>query len=239
MAELTRKDTFSIPPSGWSDLGEIAKNVAHLDKIIAIATAEPRRDSLGAIASATASAISISDDAARRLLDGLSTLHHLKSRLRITADELVESLTRSLESQATSSWKAENLDRWKNAKSKLVGFLDDRGAEDAVGRFQKSRELEFSHQNILYGSRIITDIRPVFNKLGDGVVEAIVAHSLIVEYSEGSQTRRIEFAMDTDDMLELRRACERAELKTATLSSSLEKLNWPIRVAGEEGERDT
>jgi hypothetical protein len=97
---------------------------------------------------------------------------------------------------------------------------------------RKARELTYAHQNIFRSNRIITDLRPVFDKSGGEMKGVVLTHVLSVEYFDGVRKQRIEFALDQNDVKALRESAARAELKTQTTREAF-KGKLPLLVAGD------
>lgn len=74
------------------------------------------------------------------------------------------------------------------------------------------------------GARILTDVRPVFGSdIGVAPRAAVIVHMLnLTFYSEG-QLKELFIAMDTADVQMLREVLDRADLKSETLKSVIEK----------------
>jgi hypothetical protein len=75
-----------------------------------------------------------------------------------------------------------------------------------------------------YGARILTDIRPVFGSdTGVAPRAAVIVHMLnLIFHSEG-KTKELFIAMDTADVQMLREVLDRADVKSETLKSVIEK----------------
>jgi len=85
---------------------------------------------------------------------------------------------------------------------------------------------------VLTDTRLITDLRPVFNAAGDEIKAIVLTHVLSVSYFDGSQRRRIEFALDVADLGQLRKIAERAYRKMATARKRFESAGIVLIEAG-------
>ena len=96
----------------------------------------------------------------------------------------------------------------------------------------KAQKLAYLHERILRDAEIITDLRPVFDDSGKNILEVMVAHTLVVTTTNSGRTERVHFAMDAGDVLQLRKACERAVEKARAIQSTFEKskLNFAVHV---------
>ncbi len=79
-------------------------------------------------------------------------------------------------------------------------------------------------------SRIITDIRPVFNADFQNVAlsGAIIVHTLKLEYFESSVRKTFFIQLEPSDVTNLKVACERAEMKQEGLIAFLKSTDVPL-----------
>jgi hypothetical protein len=112
-----------------------------------------------------------------------------------------------------------------DAVAKTFNDLEDTRSIEAllsrkeVQRFAKSTELRAVYENILDDSRIVTDIRPVFDddEVGKTVDGAFVSHLLVLKYSSDGAGQSIEthIAVDRSDLIKLQKLIKRALEKDA------------------------
>jgi uncharacterized protein (DUF1501 family) len=183
-----------------------------------------------------AQATGIPIDEVALLLSGFSSLHTLKEELDVSADELVAAVTATVTSEATEGWLEQNLKNWDSGSSLVSAALASISANHPVSVRQKARKLTYAHQNIFKSSRIITDLRPVFSTNGDQVEAVVLTHVLSVKYFDGVRSQRIEFALDENDVTELQKSAERAQVKTLTTRKLFDQSGWPLIVAGDSAE---
>ena len=113
------------------------------------------------------------------------------------------------------------------------GFpLDDLIGLEMFGQYAKTLDLRNAYEHILTGSRIVSDIRPVFPDAADdedvspvGDVEAaIVNHSLRVVYrTDTNEPEELYLALDLADLKRLRKQIDRALAKEAAAQRFIEK----------------
>jgi len=95
---------------------------------------------------------------------------------------------------------------------------------DSLAVAAKSRDLQTDHEHVYLNGRIITDLRPVFRGTPDEAPAGILLHhTLRVTYLDRGSGERssIYVAMDDDDLGNLKRLLERAEVKATTLRKQL------------------
>jgi hypothetical protein len=104
---------------------------------------------------------------------------------------------------------------------RLEGFLTLGGS---LAITSKALGILTDHEHIFVGSRILTDVRTVFQ---EDVVEppagAVIVHMLGVHYHEGLTHKEIFFALDARDLMELKKAIDRASKKEEALKELLSR----------------
>jgi len=212
---------IQLPPEAYEDLAAVAQ---HSDTLAAVSKLVARLHVTLDVASVVphvAKELSISEPDARSILHGLLNLHYLRSDLDVTGKELIDVLTKNLERSAPKAWKEQNLEPWRRGVSAMIASLAPDGA---LAILQKARQLEYTHQNVLRRARMLTDVRPVFNDQADEVLNGIISHVLVLEYLEDRQVKRLHLALDTEDVSDLKKQCERAQVKEATAKVWVSKL---------------
>lgn len=114
-------------------------------------------------------------------------------------------------------WAPEELDTWTTLKPAVATLLDS----ESVALVAKAFRLQFDQVDILTESRIVTDLRPIFDQSAGKPLAAIVCHSLRLTYSEGGRAQQVALALDTRDIEQLRALCERALRKVDALKDYL------------------
>jgi hypothetical protein len=168
---------------------------------------------------------------ARKLLDGLANLRSLMDRYSISAQALVESIGASLPTQATARWREQYLDRWAAASPAIALALAAIPPEHPLLMLQKVRELAYNHEKIFLNATLYTELRPVFTAVGDKIKAAVLTQVLILNYQESDESKQIQLALDIEDVVLLRKICERAQLKLATVQQDFGN-TIPILVPG-------
>lgn len=229
MAAERSKVAVSIPRQAYRGLALLAK---HRDKLPVIREcASEATASITELVRLASARTGLPEDDVSDIVDALLGMHGVRSRLNVSAEVLVQALNTCIEQQAPEEWRKENLTAWQAAREALKeAFRSD----DPVGIFEKSIRLAVAHQNVLETSRIVTDVRPVFDDAGEKILRAVVTHVLMVEYFDGSDTKRIHLMLDAKDVKELKRICERADKKATVLLEATKALDWPVSVVGED-----
>ena len=93
----------------------------------------------------------------------------------------------------------------------------------------KATELAYENEKYITGSRILTDIRPVFDGTRTVIQGLFVAYSLSIEYACGQESDKTYFlSMDENDLDELEQAIAGARLQAKAISSLLGSTGTPL-----------
>jgi hypothetical protein len=105
-------------------------------------------------------------------------------------------------------------------KKRLSSLL---AIETSIGVTARAFGLVLEHERTAVATRILTDIRPIF--MGDGIkpVAAMVVHTLKIESHKEEGHVSHFFALDIDDLVELKKAVDRAIRKEENLKASIAK----------------
>lgn len=233
MAE-TQPVSFRVPPSGFNDLAAVASNAAALDRIVAELNGIPNvQFDMAAAAKLIAERVAIPEQVASDILDGLSSLRSLMERRGLSAEQIVSKIDQSIETQASEAWKIAHLKMWMTAQQQIIGALAAIPSESPLSIRQKARDLTYAHQHVLLDASLITDLRPIYNESGDKMHAMVLTHVLSITHQDGSDSRRIEFALDAADVEKLRNLANRALLKTQTARAALAGTKLALLIPGE------
>jgi len=230
MSDRDSDSVLTVSDSVKRDLAHLAKHADVLPRIARVlAKSRPGTESVPGVelANAIVTDVGLSSDDAQHIVNTIWNLYRLQKGMQYSADKLIEEMTASLDSQAPDAWKTENLGAWKKARDVVVSLIESMTDEHPLVISGKAAMLGHAHQRIFLEARIITDVRPVFNSNADRVLESLIIHTLLINYYDGAEeTRRIEFALDANDVANLRRLCDRAEGKSTVLKAALKDLPW-------------
>lgn len=233
MAERTTPLTLTIPPRGFDEIGRLARYADKLADVLAAAAKTPVGAKTSTMNEQVARATGIPAADAALLISGLASLRTLMDKLSADASDVATAITAAVSTEAPEGWLEQNLKNWESGSAAVAAALGSITSAHPIWIREKARNLTYAHQNIFRSSRIITDLRPVFNATGDDIGSMVLTHVLTIEYFDGAERRRIEFALDESDVRELRRSVERAQVKTQTTRKSFSDSGWPLIVAGD------
>jgi hypothetical protein len=95
-------------------------------------------------------------------------------------------------------------------------------------------ELAYDYTNLVRRTKILTDIRPLFNEQADQIEGAVVSYTLRLHYNSADGEHEISIALDEADIRTLIAQCERAIKKAATARSLMaDKCEIAVTVPGE------
>ena len=82
-------------------------------------------------------------------------------------------------------------------------------------------ELSYDYANLLRRTKVLTDVRPIFNDAGDGIDGAVVSFTMRLRYSNADGEHDLSIALDENDIKTLQEQCQRAILKARTASAMM------------------
>lgn len=223
-----------IPEEGMSSIAVVLRSIDSLVLLkVIIEALGPNKATLSSVERDFAAKAKLPLRDAQEIVRQLISLQSLMARLGIGPDEFYDALTESLEVDASDDWKKRNLGLWKEARGTIVSIL---GPTNPLQLFEKALRLAGEYQNILHFSNIITDLRPIFDEAGSDIVQMQVQHSLGIEYDDGQRRTKVFFALDSADIANLKRVCERAQAKEITLRDKIKTFAGAITIPGETDE---
>ncbi len=227
---------LSVPKAALPGLAAIATFGTHLGALRGILEKQVAELDLAGSADFVAERIGASNSEAEALLQALVGLHSLRRSWDVSAETLFDSITGSLEREASDDWKKKSLDAWRNLKPAIVETLSP---DHPLGILEKSVYLTYAHQNTLQGMEIVTDVRPVFDTHGSRILRTMVTHLLMLDYDDGSfPSKRLHLALDSDDIRRLKSLCDRAEIKAACAHSAFSSIGVATEQVGDSKSGD-
>ncbi len=89
-----------------------------------------------------------------------------------------------------------------------------------IQKLQKGHQLALDYRDVVVGTRIVTDVRPVFGEDIDyGPHAALISHILRIDSQQENQIESYFFVMEEQDLYTLQHAVERALVKAAALKT--------------------
>jgi hypothetical protein len=224
---------FSVPERALPNLAALIDNIDDLSSLReTVEGLAPHKRTPAEISGVFGRSKKISQTQARNIVNQILALQNLRQDLRLSADEVYDTVLESLESLDKPDWK-DRIETWTSKKIDIIEVIDE---SHPLSIIQKSIRLSHSHQNVVHDTRIITDLRPVFDEPAQNIKQITMTFTLDVDYYDGTENRSIYFALDANDVTNLRKACERAETKILTTKRTMVSLESPLVVVGEEND---
>jgi hypothetical protein len=108
-------------------------------------------------------------------------------------------------------------DQWEAVMAPLQSLVDDKCVRLAATAI----ELSYDYANLLRRTKVLTDVRPIFNDAGDGIDGAVVSFTMRLRYSNADGEHDLSIALDENDIKTLQEQCQRAILKARTASAMM------------------
>jgi hypothetical protein len=163
----------------------------------------------------------IKGDTVLGVLFSLSSLHSTHSW---DLKDIAESVSRSTE-----------LDLDDEAQGRLVKRLLSALALEPIAAFAKAVDVVADQNHILHTTRILTDVRPVFQDDPKAApLGAVVLHTVKLEYFSEGRMRRLYVSASESDLRSLRDAIDRAIEKAENLRPLLDRVGLSNIDTGEE-----
>lgn len=124
-----------------------------------------------------------------------------------------------------SSVKPQDED-WTRYKNFFTDYLSLKGQIQVT---TKAFDILLGNERNYIDTRIFTDIRPVFTEdPSEEPVGAVLVHNLKIEYRKENSTQEFFVALDSQDLLKLRKVIDRAIAKESSACSLLKKMNLTV-----------
>ncbi len=134
------------------------------------------------------------------------------------------------------SWEESHRKQWQEAIQKSRPALERLLSAESVVLATKALDLSYDVERFCVTSRIITDIRPVFDADHTQIIGSTIRHTLRLEYMgvEGSVSS-MSIGLDADDIARIKSSCEEATKKATAVRELLTKSGIKdVIIPGEE-----
>lgn len=105
------------------------------------------------------------------------------------------------------------MDRLLNVKSLLIS--------------SKVEGLRLDYPATLHDAKILSDIRPIFDKPDERPVGCAISHTLEIEYHESGEHKEFYVVLDSEDLQKMKKTIQRAEAKAVSLRDLLKTTGLP------------
>ncbi len=180
--------------------------------------------------SLSSSLTSLEADQAQEIVDTLLSLYPFVTSTNRPVNDFVEEIVLALRNQPSPSktvFSDAQLDQLRVNLQKLLKVPSMSIGAKATG-------LLFENERSLLNSRVITDIRPVFQMDSTDIGAAVILHTLKLEYAEsGDGDKEFFIVLDSTDIDSLIANLERAKEKGQKLKGILKNTAIPLIDPGE------
>jgi hypothetical protein len=220
-----------------ADLRDMAFVAAHADwlpRILKSIEDVPPGKQISAIVEQASQRTGLESSEVEQILVALQNIRRWMLALHKTASGIVESIGEDFREHVSEEEGQVNLERWVAARDIIRDAIQALSGDHPLNLARKSERLSYAHQSILTEVRIITELRPVFTEAGDSIVQSVVVNTLLIDYVEAGQSRRLAVGLDAADVTTLGRVAQRAEIKVATIKEAVKDLPWQTVIFPDE-----
>lgn len=163
------------------------------------------------------------------LLRQALSLMSLRRRRKLDAEEVIAGIRQGL-GNASPPWDQQALDRWTAIEDPFRKLISSSKVETTA----KVLDLSYDYANLLQTTRIVTDIRPVFDNEVTRIDGAVVSFTLRLNYDNIEGSHSLSIAMNQADVDALRQQCERALKKSSLAQETISALPLRVTISGSE-----
>jgi hypothetical protein len=161
----------------------------------------------------------IEETKTKSIVNELFTMDSVRDDLGLPTEEFAKVV-----SDAAASGKSDKFPFSENDKATLETRLAKIfKLRASLSLTTKALDVLTSHDRVFYSARIITDLRPVFNKSGEVIEAAVIVHNLHIHYGQDDDHRDFYVALDTSDIQSVRDVLDRADKKARSLEELLRR----------------
>ncbi|PLS84760.1 MAG: hypothetical protein CYG60_16215 [Actinobacteria bacterium] len=176
-------------------------------------------DSLSSAIAARVDTIAASD--VERIVPALLHLYSIKDVSELPASDVAEGVARGMEEETVPRRLRSSPKDRDSFQARLLELL----GIDPLDVVTKAGGLMFENEHSLRQARIVTDIRPVFERDNPKAAPrgAVIVHTLKISYwADNSELKEFFVALDTKDVGDLSEQLARANAKAESLKSVLD-----------------
>lgn len=164
---------------------------------------------------------------AEKLVRQLLALQGIVRQSGLSVDEVFNGVKKAIEQQGGEVELS--VGDWGRIEPVLKSLVNLKGVRIAATAI----ELAYDYANLLKRTKILTDIRPLYDEPADAIEGAVVSYTLRLRYDSADNDHELSIALDENDIKVLMKQCERALKKAATARALLTKCNVPSSISGE------
>jgi len=215
-----------IPEEMSKDLARFVKRPSQqIESVISKALEIERTSGISAFVQRIARELEFDVPDVGNIISILRNLKRVEEYSGLHGEKLLRSLSSVLELRG---WDEDQLKAYNELLPTIERALEQLSPDSGLMVSAKTTSLAYERQNVLHKSRILTDLRPVFNESASEIKDMILTHSLVLYYSDGAkQPQELHLTLDWQDIAQLREACDRADLKSERILELMKNNPWP------------
>ncbi len=158
------------------------------------------------------------------IVPALLHVHSIRDVSGLPVSDLAEGIARGMEEMSREEIRSSPRDR-DAFQARLVEMF----GIDSLRVIARAADLLFEHEHTATQTRIVTDIRPIFEQENPQALPtgAMVVHTLKITYLAEGEEKSFFVALDANDVRELSEQLERANSKAESLRLVLEAAQVP------------
>lgn len=169
----------------------------------------------------------ISAEEAQSLVRQLLSLHGVVRQSGHSVAKVVAGVRSAVQQQGADA--GIDVDAWSTVEGELSQLLEERSVRLATTAI----ELAYDYANLLRRTKILTDIRPLYDEAGDHIEGAVVSYTLRLRYDSADGEHELSIALDDEDIKRLAVQCNRAIHKARAAAALMQKTGVAVAVFGE------
>lgn len=163
------------------------------------------------------------------LLRQALSLTSLRRRRKLSADDVIAGIRQGLRNVATP-WDGATLERWNATEPLFLRLISSAKVETTA----KVLDLSYDYANLLQTTRIVTDVRPVFDSEVTRIDGAVVSFTLRLNFDNIEGSHSLSIAMNQADVELLKQQCDRALKKSLLAQETIGALPLRVTISGSE-----
>lgn len=174
------------------------------------------------LASAVASQVqTLTEEEVVDVIEALISLYNFRDYSGTSIDKLIEGISQAV--QEDEELPDISDEQKQELEQRLATFLEFDGVLSVTS---KAIDVVRDHERIFTRSRILTDMRPIFESdLEKGPAGVAIVHMLKIEYADLEGKHEFFVALDSIDLEQLREQLDRADKKAKAIGLMLNKAN--------------
>lgn len=174
------------------------------------------------LASVVASQVQVlTEQTVADIIEALISLYNFRDYSGTSIDNLIEGISQAVQDDEDLPDISD--EQKKELEQRLATFLEFDGVLSVTS---KAIDVVRDHERIFTRSRILTDMRPIFESdLEKGPAGIAIVHMLKIEYADLEGKHEFFVALDSIDLEQLREQLDRADKKAKAIGLMLNKAN--------------